>query len=272
VGTLYLVATPIGNLEDITLRALRILSEVQYIAAEDTRQTRKLLTHYQIHTDLLSYHEHNKQEQGRRLLELLAEGDLALVSDAGMPVLSDPGYELVQEALQAGFDVRPIPGPSAPLTALVVSGLPSDAFTFRGYLPRKSGERVRLLQETVHERSTLLFFEVPHRLQDALADMETVYGAQRRAAVCRELTKKFEEVQRGTLAELRTFFAEHEPRGEFTIVVHGAEESRWSEEMLRQALAEIMASGTSRKQAARELAERSGWSRNRIYEISLEEA
>ncbi|MBN1265057.1 MAG: 16S rRNA (cytidine(1402)-2'-O)-methyltransferase [Anaerolineales bacterium] len=271
MAILYLVATPIGNLEDITLRALRILGEVQLIAAEDTRQTRKLLSHYQIHTDLVSYHEYNKQEQGRKLLEQLALGDIALVSDAGMPLLSDPGYELVHDVLEAGHEVRPIPGPSAPLAALVVSGLPADSFVFHGYLPRKEGERLRVLRETAQERSTILFFEVPHRLNAALENMESVYGSDRRAAVCRELTKKFEEVKRGTLADMRAFFAVHEPRGEFTIVLEGATEIRWNDEKLRHALADLLSAGMSRKQAARDLAEVSGWSRNQIYELSLEE-
>lgn len=272
MGILYLVATPIGNLEDITLRALRILGEVQAIAAEDTRQTRKLLSHYQIHTDLISYHEHNKEEQGKKLLKQLEAGDIALVSDAGMPLLSDPGYELVRDALEEGHDIRPIPGPSAPLAALVVSGLPTDSFVFHGYLPRKAGERLRVLEETARERNTILFFEVPHRLQDTLEAMEDVYGAGRRAAVCRELTKKFEEVQRGTVAELGAYFKEHEPRGEFTIVVEGAAYVRWDEEKLRLAVSELLADGISRKQAARELSEFSGWTRNQIYELSLEEA
>lgn len=270
MGTLYLVATPIGNMEDITLRGLRVLREVRLIAAEDTRHTRKLLTHFDIHTDLISYHEHNKAAAGRRLVDRLAEGDIALVSDAGTPLLSDPGYELVQDALAAGHTVCAVPGASAPLTALAASGLPTDSFTFLGYVPRKAGERERLFSRTAQSPQTLIFFEVPHRLRESLSAMAAVYG-DRRVAVCRELTKKFEEIRRGTLAEMLEYFTENEPRGEFTIVAEGAVFERWSEQQLRAALVDYMDEGVSRREASRELAKISGWPRNHIYELSLEE-
>jgi 16S rRNA (cytidine1402-2'-O)-methyltransferase len=194
VGTLYLIATPIGNLEDLTQRALRVLREVELIAAEDTRQTRKLLNHYQIKTPLISYHEHNKLKRLERLRQALETGDVALVSDAGTPGLSDPGYLLVRYALNAGCQVSPIPGPSAPIAALVVSGLPTDSFTFLGYLPRRRAERVRLMEEISQERRTMLAFEVPHRLLKSLEDLEATLGGGRPIVVCRELTKVHEEI------------------------------------------------------------------------------
>lgn len=271
VGILYLVATPIGNMEDITFRALRVLREAVLIAAEDTRHTRKLLSHYDIHTDLISYHEHNKDRQGERVVEALSNGDAALVSDAGTPLLSDPGYELVQQVLEAGHQVCPVPGPSAPLTALVVSGLPTDSFTFLGYIPRKAAERKRMLEDAARSPHTQVFFEAPHRLRASLADLEAAFGSERRMAACREMTKKFEEVRRGTAAEVRSYFERQEPRGEFTLVVDGAQVKRWTESKLQAALEEYLQSGMSRGKAAKELAKLSGWPRNRIYELSLEE-
>ena len=271
VGTLYLVATPIGNLEDLTQRALRTLKEVDLIAAEDTRQTRKLLAHYDINTDIISYHEHNKEQRLKRILAMLAEGDVALVSDAGTPGLSDPGYLLVRAVLDAGYGVSPIPGPSAPIAALVASGLATDAFIFQGYLPRRSAERKNLLEELASERRTLIFFEVPHRLRKALNDMEICFGAERPIAVCRELTKRHEEILRGTLGEIRDHFEEHEPRGEFTLVVSGAPSKiRWEEAAVREALNQQMAQGLNPSEAAKVVASLSGWSRREVYQLTLE--
>lgn len=272
MGTLYLVATPIGNLEDITLRALRILREARLIAAEDTRRTKKLLTRYQISTQLLSYHEHNKDFRQEQLLGALVEGDAALVSDAGTPGLSDPGYELVQAVLEAGHHVSPIPGASAPISALVVSGLPTDSFVFLGYLPRKRTERQRLLASVAGECRTMVMFEVPHRLHRSLEDLAAAFGGERRVAVCRELTKMHEEILRGTLDRVRGHFAEVEPRGEFTLVVAGAPAtSRWEEADVREALAVRKGEGVGSSEAARQVAKESGWARNEVYRLAMEE-
>ena len=272
VGKLYLVATPIGNLEDITLRALRILQEVNLIAAEDTRRTRKLLRHHGIQTPLISYHEHNKEARREALLKALAEGDLALVSDAGTPGLSDPGYELIQAALEEGHVVHPIPGPSAPVAALVASGFPSDQFIFLGYLPRRRQERQQLLSALKMEPRTAICFEAPHRLYDSLDDMLAAWGGERRVAICRELTKLHEEILRGPLTEIAAQVKAREPRGEYTIVIEGAQgERRWSEAEVRAALADHLRAGLSPSQAARELASISGWRRQDIYRLGLEE-
>lgn len=272
MGTLYLVATPIGNLEDITLRALTVLRQASLIAAEDTRQTRKLLSHYDIHTPAVSYHEHNKLSRVEEILAALAGGDVALVSDAGMPGLNDPGYELVRAALEAGFIVSPVPGASAPVSALVASGLPTDAFLYLGYLPRRSPDRRRRLAEVVELSYTLIFLETPHRLIDALEDLQAVLG-DRSMAAARELTKLHEEIIRGTVSQVRTHFEHNEPRGEFTLVVSGAaevESDEWSEAQLIQAIQEGLASGLSQSQLAGELAARSGWQRRDIYRKMIE--
>jgi len=272
VGKLYLVATPIGNLEDITLRALRILQEVNLIAAEDTRRTRKLLRHHGIQTPLISYHEHSKEARLEARLKALAEGDLALVSDAGTPGLSDPVYELVQAALEEGHVVHPIPGPSAPVAALVASGFSSDQFIFLGYLPRRRQERQQLLSALKMELRTAICFEAPHRLYDSLDDMLAAWGGERRVAICRELTKLHEEILRGPLNEIAAQVKAREPRGEYTIVVEGAQgERRWSEAEVRAALADHLRAGLSPSQAARELAYISGWRRQDIYRLGLEE-
>ena len=266
MGTLYLVATPIGNLEDITLRALRILQEARLIAAEDTRRTGRLLAHFNIETPQTSYFEHNKLVKIERILQALGEGDVALVSDAGMPGLNDPGYELVRAALLAGYAVSPVPGPSAPLAALVSSGLPTDAFLYLGYLPRKSGERQRLLESVLDLPYTLVFLETPHRLLAALADLQEVLG-NRPAVVARELTKLHEEIRRGPLREQAAYFQENPPRGEFTLVVAGqsSQPQRWSPDVLQTALEQALHSGVPLAQAAGELAEQSGWPRREIY-------
>jgi 16S rRNA (cytidine1402-2'-O)-methyltransferase len=271
VGTLYLVGTPIGNLEDITLRALRILEEASLIAAEDTRRTRVLLDRHQISTPMLSYFEGNKLSRLDGILEALGAGDVALVSEAGMPGLSDPGYELVQAALREGHLVTPIPGPSAPVAALVASGLPTDRFLFMGFVPRRRAARRDFLQQVVTERSTLVLFETPRRLLATLAEIEAVLG-DRPIALCRELTKKFEEIWRGTVAQARAHFAETAPRGEFTLVVGGAtDQETWSEAQVSQELAELLGRGLSRSEAAREIALRSGWSRREVYNTGLSE-
>jgi len=270
MGTLYLVATPIGNLEDITLRAVRVLKEVVLIAAEDTRQTQKLLHRYEIHTPLTSYHEHNKLSRVDAVLIALAGGDVALVSDAGMPGLNDPGYELVRAVLDAGYTVSVIPGASAPAAALVISGLPTDAFVYLGYLPRRPSERRSRLAEVAELPYTLIFLETPHRLTEALEDMQQALG-NRPVAVARELTKLHEEVFRGTLQQAREHFEQNEPRGEFTLVVGGRTgeaSGPWAEDRLEAALRAALEEGQQGgSQLASEMALRSGWQRREVYRI-----
>ena len=271
MGTLYLIATPIGNLEDITLRAVRLLGEVGLIAAEDTRHTRKLLEHYQIKTQLTSYFEHNKLQKVETILSALENGDVALVSDAGTPALNDPGFELVRAALAAGFQVSPVPGPSAPVAALVASGLPTDAFLYLGYLPRKAVERRRWLEPVVDLPYTLVFLEAPHRLLASLKDLRVVLG-NRPAAITRELTKRFEEIRRGTLEEVLDYFNSQLPRGEFTLVIGGrsAHAEDWDEAKLRQAVSQGLAASEAPAQLAAHLTRLSGWPRRKIYELILE--
>jgi 16S rRNA (cytidine1402-2'-O)-methyltransferase len=218
VPALYVIATPIGNLEDISLRALRLLREVKLIAAEDTRTTRRLLNAYDIKTPLTSYHEHSKRAKLDYLLGYLEQEDLALVSEAGMPGLSDPGYELIVAAIGRGISVVPIPGASAVITALVVSGLPTDQFLYLGFLPRRQGQRQRLLSSIVDEPRTIVTFETRHRIREALSDIEEILG-DRRLSVCRELTKVHEEIFRGRVSQAKEHFAE--PRGEFSLVIEG---------------------------------------------------
>jgi 16S rRNA (cytidine1402-2'-O)-methyltransferase len=215
---LYVVATPIGNLEDISLRALRVLREVKLIAAEDTRKTRRLLNAYNIETPLTSYHEHSKRARLDYLLGYLEKEDLALVSEAGMPGLSDPGYDLIVAAIERGISVVSVPGPSAVTTALVVSGLPTDQFVYVGFLPRRKGQRQRLLSSISDEARTIVAFEAPHRIREALTDIEEILG-DRRISICRELTKVHEEVFRGRVSQAREHFVE--PRGEFSLVIEG---------------------------------------------------
>lgn len=218
MGTLYVVGTPIGNLEDITLRALNILREVSVIAAEDTRRTRQLLSAYEIKASLTSYHEHNKRAKLPRILQSLQEGDVALVCNAGMPGINDPGYDLIQAALEHDMDVVPVPGPSAITTALSVSGLTVEQFVHLGFLPRKKGARKKLLESVADEARAIVAFETPHRIISALGDISEVLG-ERRIAVCRELTKFHEEVFRGTVSEAIEHFSQ--PRGEFALVIEG---------------------------------------------------
>lgn len=271
MGTLYVVGTPIGNLEDVSLRALRILGEVDLIAAEDTRRTRKLLTHYEIRTPLTSYHEHNKLTRRDELLSTLRQKDVALVSEAGMPGLSDPGYELIQAAIAQGIPVVPVPGPSALITALVVSGLSTDSFLYLGFLPRRQKQRRQLLASVAGGRHTLVAFEAPHRLRASLADLKDVLG-DRRIALARELTKLHEEVWRGNIGQALTHFEENPPRGEFTLVIEGAGEERvtWDEERVMEALAELLEEGVGRKEAVKVVSELAGWPKREVYKVALQ--
>ncbi|MBB3909173.1 MULTISPECIES: 16S rRNA (cytidine(1402)-2'-O)-methyltransferase [Anoxybacillaceae] len=224
-GTLYIVPTPIGNLEDITFRALRVLKEADMIAAEDTRQTKKLLNHFEITTPIISYHEHNKYTAGKKIVEWLQEGKtIALVSDAGMPAISDPGYDLVAAALEERCPVVPLPGANAALTSLVASGLPTEHFYFFGFLDRAKKEKKQQLEALKNIRDTMIFYESPHRLADTLAVMHEVMG-ERKIAIGRELTKRFEEFIRGTISEVIEWTKNGEIRGEFCIIVEGAKEN-----------------------------------------------
>ena len=273
MGTLYLVATPIGNLEDLSPRALRTLKEVRLIAAEDTRVTRKLLAHFDLHTRLTSYFEHNKLSKLDSILAALAQGDVALVSDAGTPAINDPGYELVCAALAAGHTVSPIPGPSAPVAALAASGLPTDSFLYLGYLPRKASERRALLGKIADLAYTLIFLEAPHRLLDTLVDLESSLG-DRQIAVAREITKLHEQIWRGPVSGARAYFTKNEPRGEFTLVIAGhktAEKTAWTEEEVMLAIKSGLESGESPSALAKRVAEESGWERRDVYDriISL---
>lgn len=270
MGILYLVATPIGNLEDISARALRLLGQVKLIAAEDTRHTRKLLTHFDIATPLTSYHEHNKITKLDKILSALAEGDVALVSDAGMPALNDPGYELVKAALQAGYQVSPIPGPSAPVAALVASGLPTDAFLFLGYLPRKQAERLSLLGKVAGLPYTLVFLETPHRLVLALKDLLQALG-DRSICVAREISKLHEEFFRGGISEALQHYSPDSVRGEITLVVAGnyGVDYQWDENKLIEAIDYELKNGKTYKEVTQKLASESGWSRRAIYQKAL---
>ena len=268
--TLYLVGTPIGNLEDISLRALRILGEVSLIAAEDTRVSGRLLKQYDINTPMTSYHEHSDQARIAAIIDKLSESDVALISDAGMPGLSDPGYRLVQAAIQAGVKVVPVPGPSAVIAALVASGLPTDKYLFHGFLPRQKKARRRTLNALVSLPFTLVFYEAPHRLLALLADIEAVLG-DRQVSIGRELTKLYEEIWRGPASAATVYFGRGKIRGELTVVVEGANvvESRWDETAVKAAFAAEMEKGVGRKEAAATVSLRSKWRKREVYDLTL---
>ena len=271
MGTLYLIATPIGNLEDISARALRLLRDVKLVAAEDTRVTRNLFHHFDIHTTLTSYFEHNKLTKLDSILAALGFGDVALVSDAGTPGLNDPGYELVHAALDAGHCVSPVPGPASPIAALVASGLPTDSFLYLGYLPRKSSERKKFLERVADLPYTVIFLEAPHRLLNSLEDLQAILG-DRSVAVARELTKLHEEIWRGMLSQAQVYFKE--PRGEFVLVVSGQQSDfskEWPKEKLLAKIKKEMESGKSSKDISSKLAEQSGWKKRDIYRLVTNE-
>ena len=268
MAVLYLVATPIGNLEDITLRALRVLKEVGLIASEDTRTTRKLLNHYRIETPCVSYYEHNRAVRIPQLIEALREKDVALVSEAGMPCISDPGFELVREAVKSGINVVPIPGPSAVTAALAASGLPAEGARFLGFLPRRKRDRQRLLETLRTETYTIVAFESPHRMRASLEDALAVLG-DRHLAVCRELTKLYEEVFRGTILEARDHFTQ--PKGEFTLVIAGAEvvKETGNPDLARVQLKRLKEQGLKAKEAVATVARETGTPRKDAYKIWL---
>jgi 16S rRNA (cytidine1402-2'-O)-methyltransferase len=267
VPALYVVATPIGNLEDISLRALKVLGQVKLIAAEDTRTTRNLLNTYHIKNSLTSYHEHNKRAKLGYLIERLKNDDVAIVSEAGIPGLSDTGYELVTEAINNNIEVIAIPGASALLTALVVSGLPAEQFIYLGFLPRKKNDRIKLLASVKDESKTMVLFESPHRVIEALNDIFEAVG-DRRIAVCRELTKLHEEIYRGTVRQAIEHFSQ--PRGEFTLVLEGnmiVEEP--DEERLVNGLRRLRLAGVKTSEAVKIISELSGAPRKKVYNLCL---
>jgi 16S rRNA (cytidine1402-2'-O)-methyltransferase len=269
---LYLVATPIGNLEDITYRAVRVLRGSDVIACEDTRQTRKLLDHFEIRKPVISYHEHNELERTAELILRLQAGEsVALVSDAGMPLVSDPGYRLVRAAIENGIAVQPVPGPSASLAALAASGLPTDAFHFAGFLPPKAGPRARLLESLAEEHATLIFFEAPHRLLEALEAIETALGT-RQVVVARELTKIHEEFLRGTASEIRAQLSSRDTvKGEITILVAKAEAPPPDETPVAEAVEALVNGGVGRMDAIKQVARRRGLSKREVYDQVLKE-
>jgi 16S rRNA (cytidine1402-2'-O)-methyltransferase len=269
MGTLYLVATPIGNLEDLSPRGVRILHEAILIAAEDTRHTGTLLKHFDIKTPLTSYFEHNKLNKLEFILEKLSQGDVALVSDAGTPAINDPGYELVKAALASDFNVVPVPGPSSPIAALTVSGLPTDSFLYLGYLPSKSSERRKSLEQVSNLPYTLIFLESPHRIVDSLEDILSALG-DRRICVAREMTKMYEEYWRGQVSGALEYFKSKDPRGEFTLVIEGRkkeESEKWGETELLEAIKKELGGEKSTKEISAELAETSGWNKRDVYNL-----
>ncbi len=279
VGTLYLCATPIGNLEDITFRVVRTLKEVDLIAAEDTRNSRKLLNVFEIDTPMTSYHEYNKVEKGQYLVqELLAGKSIALITDAGTPGISDPGELLVEMCVEAGVPVTSLPGPAAVITALTISGLPTRRFAFEAFLPNDKKEMERYLEELRDEYRTVILYEAPHRLVKTLGILEETLGKARRIAVCRELTKKHEQVYRGTIAEAKTHFEEEPPRGECVLVIEGASyaeaqekrQKQWEELTISEHMERYLSTGMDKKSAMKQVAQDRGVSKRDIYQALLE--
>lgn len=270
-GTVYLCATPIGNLEDMTFRAVRILKEVAVIAAEDTRHTRGLLSHFDIHTPLVSYHEHNKLSRGPELIRRLLRGDdVAVVSDAGMPGISDPGVDLVKLAVAASIPVVPVPGANAALSGLVCSGIDATVFSFLGFLPKTKKKRHDLLTAWSGHRHTLVLYETPYRLQETLAELQARWG-DRQAVAARELTKKYEEFIHGSLSSLQDHFTQNPPRGEFTLIVTGGQEATPAAQSVidvpaYQLVMQLIDSGENKKDAIREVASRLGLPKREVYQ------
>jgi len=274
-GILYLCATPIGNLEDITLRCVRVLREADIIAAEDTRQAIKLLNHFQIRKPLISYHEHNKHEKGKEIVELLRSGkNIALVSDAGMPAISDPGEELVRLCIDSGIEIIPLPGPSASLTALIVSGLSTRRFCFEGFLPSNKKERKERLKKLSAETRTIIVYEAPHRLLDTLGEIMEYLG-DRRISVSREITKKFEETVRGEISSVIGIFKERAVKGEFVLIIEGISEKelvdielkKWDNVSVEEHIAMYLQQGADKKEAIKKVAEDRKLPKKEIYKI-----
>jgi len=269
-GSLYIVPTPIGNLEDITFRAVRVLKEVDLIAAEDTRHTQVLLNHYDIRTSVTSYHEHNERGKARELVEQLRQGrSIALLSDAGTPMISDPGYRLVVEAIRAGVQVIPLPGPSAVTAALSAAGLPTDRFGFEGFLPAKKSERRSALEALKKDTKTLIFYEAPHRLKETLADMAEIFG-DREVAIGREISKVHEEFLRGALREILATIEQQTVRGEITLVVQGATSGApVSEEGVISEIRQLAEKGMRVKEISELVGAHHGISKREVYRLAL---
>jgi 16S rRNA (cytidine1402-2'-O)-methyltransferase len=273
-GTLFVVATPLGNLADLSIRAAEVLRTVPVVAAEDTRRTRGLLSHLGAKPTLLSFHSHSDEQRSEALLEILQSGrDVALVSDAGTPAVSDPGSDLVARARESGCAVVPIPGPSAVTTALSASGLPTNRYLFLGFIPRKGRDRNRLLQRAANDEWSVVFYEAPGRLNSLLADLIRFAGSDRKGVVARELTKVHEEIRTGTLAELAEYFSSAPPRGELTVLLQGtgspASEPDRTEEAIEQATS-LLAEGLSRREVARQLTDSLGLARNEAYRLVMD--
>ena len=272
-GTLYLVPTPIGNLGDISPRAKKTLAEADFIAAEDTRVSLKLLNHLELKKPLVSYYEHNKNESGPRIVERLLAGEsCALVTDAGSPAISDPGEDLVALCSKAGVCVCAIPGPCAAVTALSVSGLPTGRFCFEGFLSTNKKSRREHLDSLKSERRTMIFYEAPHKLQNTLKDLTDAFGPERRISLCRELTKLHEQILRMTLGEALAYYTENDPRGEYVLILEGAAETSEEALTLEDAVSlalERIASGASKKDAVREVSRETGFPKNALYDAVL---
>ena len=275
-STLYLVGTPIGNLADISERAKKVLSEVDFIAAEDTRNSMKLLGCYGIHAELVSYYEHNKRESGERILARLLGGEsCALITDAGMPAISDPGEDLVRLCSDAGVAVRVVPGPSACVSALALSGLATQRFTFEGFLPAVKGERKKRLEEVKNEMRTMIFYEAPHKLKTTLSDMSDMFGKERKISLCRELTKLNEETLRMTLGEAVEYYNEKEPRGEYVLVIEGGSKNEAESNPLtslspEEHVAHYENTGLKRMDAIKAAAKDRGMSKSELYKMLVE--
>ncbi len=274
-GMLYLCATPIGNLEDMTLRALRTLKEVDIIAAEDTRNSRKLLHHFGIQTPMTSYHEHNKIEKGKELVRQIQEGKtVALITDAGMPGISDPGEELVRMCQEQGITVTALPGACACVTALTLSGLSTRRFCFEGFLPMQKKERAEILRALETETRTILLYEAPHRLRRTLGELEALF-ANRKISICRELTKKYETIFQATVSEAAAYYATQEPRGEYVLVLEGKSKeeqkiearSRWASLSVQDHMRQYLEKGMEKKEAMRQVAKERGVPKREIYQI-----
>jgi 16S rRNA (cytidine1402-2'-O)-methyltransferase len=271
-GTLYIVATPIGNLEDMTFRAIRILQTVDFIAAEDTRHTGKLLHHFQIKTPQISYHEHNRHQRLPELIEKLLLGkDIAIVTDAGMPGISDPGSELVKACVDANINIIPIPGACACIVGISASGLPTDRFVFEGFLPAKGQERQQSLATLQIESRTIILYESPHRLRQTLQDLANTLSTDRQIVLARELTKMHEEFWRGSIESAIELYTIREPQGEFTLVIAGIQTVApiFSESAIKAELQTLMGEGISRSQASRQLAQQTSLPRRQIYQLAL---
>ena len=274
-GALYLVGTPIGNLSDISERAVKVLSEADFIAAEDTRNSMKLLSHFGLQKPLVSYYEHNKAERGQQIVDRLKGGETcALITDAGMPAISDPGEDLVRLCAAEGITVTTVPGPCAAITALTLSALPTGRFSFEGFLPAQKGDRRRALGELAEEKRTMIFHEAPHKLRSTLEDMRTAFGGDRAISICRELTKLNEEVLRLTLDSAVSHYAQNEPRGEYVLVVAGASESSkvefWEEMSVRDHVSHYISEGMSKNDAIKAAAKDRHVPKNEVYKEVLD--